>query len=273
MAVSQLRSLRLRGFNSLDLARITGNAGEIFFDQTSTSLRVMDGETLGGKAIAGGLTVGDLPPSNPQNGQQWLNSITGVIYVWYVDILGGQWIQPITQPVGAIEEEFELAAATLSEFGGVIIDDESISIDENGIISAIQTNTFTNPELLGIATISLPSGSVNSITGATGVVTHDVGLLGTTFYHSSVTSNFTANFTNVPLTNNQSTTVNLIIDQTSTARIPSAVQINGNPETIRWLNNETPAGNSNALDIFSFILIRISGSWIVVGSATSEGAE
>lgn len=273
MTGSQFRSLRLRGFDSSDLSRITGFRGEIFFDQSTTSLRVMDGETIGGRAIAGGLTVGDLAPSNPQNGQQWLNSITGVIYVWYVDVLGGQWIQPITQPVGIIEEEFQLEAASLIVFGGVIIDDQSISIDEDGIISAIQTNTFTDPELLGITTISLPSGSLNSITGATGVVVHDIGSLGTTFYHSEVASNFTANFINVPLTNNQSTTINLIIDQTDTAYIPSAVQINGSPETIRWLNNQIPAGTASTVDTFSFILIRINGSWIVVGSSTSEGEE
>ena len=275
MAVIPERSIRLRGFSSIDLSRITGSKGEIYFDQNNVSLRIMDGETQGGKAIVAGVTASDTPPSQPQAGQQWLRTSTGVLYVWYVDVLGGQWIQPVADPVGVIPEPetFSLSVATINSLGGVIIDDESIEIDEEGIISALFTNNFDSPELLGITTVSLPSNSINTLSGSTGIVDHDIDALGTTFYHVSVASNFTANFINLPLTDYQSTTVTLVLDQGSTAYIPNALQINGAAQTINWLNDEVPAGTANAIDIFSFILLRINESWIVAGSSTSEGAE
>lgn len=228
----------------------------------NTALGVLGGSSL---------TIDDTPPLSPQSGQLWFNSVTGKIYLWYVDTLGGQWIQPSSDPITEIAPEYELSTATVDQYGGVIIDTQSISIDGNGIISAIQTVSFNNPELLGIATIYLPSSTLNSIVGATGTVVHDVGSLGTSYYYSSVISNFTANFTNVSLTNNQSTTINLSIDQDIIAYIPNAVQINGIPQTVNWLNNIVPIGTPNTLDIFSFTLIRISGSWIVVGNSTSGG--
>lgn len=275
MALLPERSIRLRGFSSIDLGRLTGSKGEIYFDQSNTSLRIMDGQTKGGKAIAAGVTSSDIPPTSPQAGQQWFNTVTGVLYIWYVDVLGGQWIQPVTRPVGIIEEpeEFSLLAATASDLGGVIIDEDSISIDENGIISAIFTNSFDNPELLGITTVTLPVSSVNVLTGSTGVVSHDIGSAGNTFYHVNVVSNFTANFINVPLGDYQSTTITLVLEQGSIPYIPDAVQIDGSPQTINWLNNEVPTGTINATDIFSFVLLRINGIWIVAASSTSEGAE
>lgn len=275
MAVIPERSIRLRGFSSAELSRITGSKGEIYFDQNNISLRIMDGEAKGGKAIVAGVTASDTPPTQPQSGQQWLRTSTGVLYVWYVDVLGGQWIQPVADPVGVIPEPetFSLSAATFNTLGGVIIDDESIEINEDGIISALFTNNFDSPELLGITTVSLPSASINTITGATGVVNHDIDALGTTFYHVNIASDFTANFINVPLTDYQSTTITLVLEQSSTAYIPNALQINGASQTINWINNEIPAGTADAVDIFSFILLRINGSWIVAGSSTSEGAE
>jgi hypothetical protein len=253
MALLPERSIRLRGFSSIDLGRLVGSKGEVFFDQSNTSLRIMDGQTRGGKAIAAGVTTGDTPPTSPQAGQQWFNTVTGVLYIWYVDVLGGQWIQPVTEPVGVIDEpeEFSLFAATVNNLGGVIIDENSISIDENGIISALFTNSFDSPELLGITTISLPSTSINTLIGSTGVVVHDIGAVGTTFYHVNIISNFTANFTNVSLGDYQSTTIILVLEQGPIAYIPDVLQIDGSPQTINWLNNEIPAGTANDTDIFS----------------------
>lgn len=105
-------------------------------------------------------------------------------------------------------------------------------------------------------------------TSATGTVVHDFAT-SAIWYHSSITSDFTANFTNVPITNDRAITVALVLVQGSTPYISSAVQINGTASTIFWQGGSVPNGVSNGTDIISFTLIRVSNTWRVIGSLTS----
>lgn len=83
------------------------------------------------------------------------------------------------------------------------------------------------------------------------------------------TANFTANFTNVPTTNNRAITVSLIVGQGSTAYVPNAVQIGGVATTVRWAGGVAPVGTPSGVDVFTFTMIRTSGgSWAVIASAT-----
>ena len=115
------------------------------------------------------------------------------------------------------------------------------------------------------------SSILNSIFGATGTVVHDILNSGTVFYHSNVISNFIANFTNVPSTDNRSTTVSLVISQNNPAHIANGVQINGQPQTISWENSLVPTGNIGNTDIITFTLIRTSNTWLVTGSLSTHG--
>jgi len=93
-----------------------------------------------------------------------------------------------------------------------------------------------------------------------------------TFYHSSVTlgANWTANFQNVPTTDNRSVIVTVVVIQGVTPYIPNAVQIDGASQTIKWTNGSAPTGKASAVDIFSFGLIRTSSAWAqVLGSYTT----
>ena len=108
------------------------------------------------------------------------------------------------------------------------------------------------------------SEKFSSLTGATGVVAHDCDN-GHIFYHTSISANFTANFTNLGLSTNYSTNLTLILNQGATARIPSAVQINGSAQTINWQGGSAPSGTSNGIDAVSFTILRVSGSYIVLG--------
>lgn len=104
----------------------------------------------------------------------------------------------------------------------------------------------------------------SSLTGATGVVTHDCDN-GHIFYHSSISADFTANFTNLGLSSNYGTTLTLILDQGATARIPSAVQISGSAQTINWQGGSAPSGTNNGVDAVSFTILRVSGNYVVLG--------
>ena len=104
----------------------------------------------------------------------------------------------------------------------------------------------------------------SSLTGATGVVAHDCDN-GHIFYHTSISANFTANFTNLSLSDNYSTNLTLILNQGVTARIPSALQIAGSAQTINWQGGSEPSGTSNGIDAVSFTILRDSSSYIVLG--------
>jgi hypothetical protein len=134
--------------------------------------------------------------------------------------------------------------------------------------SEIYITPGTTTILNGLTTFYETTEVINTKTGATGTVVHDFST-GAVFYHSSLSANFTANFTNVPTTNNRSITVALILDQGATARIPTAVQINDAAQTIQWSGGTTPSGTNNYTDIVNFTLIRISGAWTVLGSLST----
>jgi hypothetical protein len=111
---------------------------------------------------------------------------------------------------------------------------------------------------------------LNTKIDATGPVVHDYST-GAIWYHSTPVTNFTANFTNIPTTNNRTISAVLIIDQGVTAYLPTAVQLNGAAQTINWSGATAPTGNASQIDTVSFTFIRISDSWTVIGSLTSYG--
>lgn len=113
----------------------------------------------------------------------------------------------------------------------------------------------------------------NTISNATGVVAHNYNVSGI-FTHTNISSNFTANFTNVPTTLGGLSAVvsfTLICVQGATAYYPSAVQIDGVTQVINWVDGATPTPNSNKYDVVAFTLIRSGSSWIVLGTLSSYG--
>ena len=121
-----------------------------------------------------------------------------------------------------------------------------------------------------IDTLGFLDESLSTKTSATGTVVHDIST-GTVFHHSSMSANFTANFTNVPTTNDRVINITLILIQGVTARIPSAVQIDGSAQTINWQDNTVPTGNASKKDIAVFSLIRTGSAWTVLGGLSTYG--
>ena len=132
-------------------------------------------------------------------------------------------------------------------------------------LAANSAATFTSS-----VTVQQLTEVLNTKTAATGTVTHDLST-GAVFYHSSISANFTANFTNVPTTNNRTLSVVLILSQGATAYLPTAVQIDGVGQNILWQGAAYPAGTANKVDIISYTLIN-AGSWVILGSQTIYGS-
>ena len=129
---------------------------------------------------------------------------------------------------------------------------------------------LASPSFTGTVSLQQTTELLNVKSAATGTVNHDFST-GAIWYHSAVAANFTPNFINVPTTNNRTIVVSLIISQGSTPYYPSALQIGGTSQTIKWLDSTTPTATASKVEVYSFSLIRVQSSWIVLGSQTTFG--
>jgi len=103
---------------------------------------------------------------------------------------------------------------------------------------------------------------------ATGVVEHDCSN-GHVFYHNSPDANWTANLTNLDLPPGRGTSITLVVSQGGTARIPTALQVDGAAQTINWQANTVPTGTANRHDIVSFSILNDGGTYRVFGQLVS----
>lgn len=93
---------------------------------------------------------------------------------------------------------------------------------------------------------------------------------GCVFYQGTAPSaNFTVNLTNAPTNNGYAITVSVFVTQGATGYYPSAFQVAGSAQTIKWIGGSapTPTSSSGKIDIFSFTCVRRSSAWTVFGSA------
>jgi hypothetical protein len=62
-------------------------------DQEYVRVRSAAGVSAWIRSTATGVFIGDFPPPNPVHGQQWWHSSSGNMFIWYVDVDSGQWVQ------------------------------------------------------------------------------------------------------------------------------------------------------------------------------------
>jgi len=161
-----------RGNDYLD--RRVGSLGEIFLDRQSGTLRIFNGSVRGGiqlalddlsnisnsvfvaKATAAGVgsggggasvDVAETAPEDPENGNLWLNTVTGRLYIYIDDEDTSQWIQPSVPMPGSLTD--------LNITDGT--DGQYLKTDGDGNFS------FATIDLSGYATTSaLTSATANS---------------------------------------------------------------------------------------------------------------
>ena len=109
-----------------------------------------------------------------------------------------------------------------------------------------------------------------TLTGATGTVVHDYST-GAIFYHTGAAANFTANFTNLTIAQEDACNIAIIINQGNTGYIPNAVQIGGVAQTIIWQGNSAPTATDNGTDSFSFTILNDGGTYVVLGQMVTFG--
>jgi hypothetical protein len=171
------------------LDRKSGARGEIFFDRTANSLRLYDGINAGGinlaksdlsnvsnaeflaKATAAGVeggssgnvTVSVSPtiPGSPTNGNLWLNTETGILYVYINDGNSNQWIQPAVPSVYV-----DLTGLATETFVTTAIDNIP-EVDLTGLATETFVTTAIDniPEvdLTGLATETFVNNTISSL--------------------------------------------------------------------------------------------------------------
>jgi len=154
--------------------------------------------------------------------------------------------------------------STLSSSGALVV--------SGGVGIGGTLNVGADLSITGLTTLTYTSEKLTTKTsaGSAGTVTHDLST-GSIFYHSSISNNFTANFTNVPTTNDRAIGVTLVLAQGGTGYIVNVLQIDGSTQTIKWVNNTTPTGTANKVDIVGFSLIRTGSAWTVLGQYSTYG--
>lgn len=244
--------------------------------------------------------VSDISPSSPESGNLWLNTVNGKLYIYINDGDSSQWIQPAVKTFSGNYNDLtnkpvlSTVSATGSYndlldrpiFGDSGFDGSYSSLGGTPDLSVYQLSaeafdgdynslsniptSFEDLTLTGTTILQQSSELLTNISGATGTVAHNFET-GAVFNHVTIVSNFTANFTNLPTTNNRATNIVLILNQGATAYIPNAVEIDGVSRTVNWQGGSVPAGNINNIDLVSFTFTRISNTWTVLGSLTTYG--
>ncbi len=162
-------------------------------------------------------------------------------------------------------------ALTLS--GNIAVNGGSITTTAATLVigGSTTTGSFQGAvQVDGRSTLSSITEKMVPSVGGTGTVSYDL-TLASIFYANAPTGDITANFTNVPTNNNRVITPTVILSQSATARIVSAVQIDSSPATINWANGVTPTGTANKQDVFGFSLIRSGSAWKVLGQMSTYG--
>lgn len=155
--------------------------------------------------------------------------------------------------------------------GILTVDSVTANASVNTTYLNVSGAVTSNLTVQGYTTLQQTSEVVNTIlTASSGVINYNVAT-GAIFYHTSVTGSITANFVNVPTTNNRTNVVNIVIAQGASPYSVSAVQVNGAAQVIKYPNAAIPTAVANRTEFYTYDFLRVNNAWVVTGSMTSYG--
>lgn len=140
-------------------------------------------------------------------------------------------------------------------------------------VSAGTVTTNAQPNITSVGSLaSLTVDGTTTLAETTEVVAVPTGTtydytLSSIFYVNQPGANFTPNFTNLPTTDNRITVITLIINQSATPGMPTAMQIGGTSQTIKWPSGTLPTGVASSIQTVAFAFLRYGAAWIVTGSS------
>jgi len=152
---------------------------------------------------------------------------------------------------------------------GIVLSDGTVSdlnvtndITYDGLTFSINTNTV----FLGQVNMQQVVEKIISST-ASSEIEYDFSQ-SAIWYHNDLSGNFTASFINVP-ESDSAITLNIVIEQSGTAYLPTDAKINGNTYTIYWNSGILPTGTPNFVDIVGLSILQFNSSIKVLGQVSS----
>jgi hypothetical protein len=228
------------------------------------------------QVIAGTLNIVDSVIRASSNTANAVTASVGTV----VTLMNNQIVTPTADNVARvsiagyhsiISVVYDKANSTLSNSLNSVVYFQTANVDSLVSSSNIAGNNISATSVsTNVLNVKNVFETTNALSAATGTVTHNCAL-GQIFVHSSISANFTANFTNVTLPANNATSFTLVLNQGGTAYVPTAVQIGGQAQTVNWQGGTQPAGSANKKDVVSFSVVNNNGTFITLGQLTTFG--
>ena len=196
---------------------------------------------------------------------------TGSIGVGYTGSIGVGYTGSSGTLNGTTNQSITITNSTpsISAETGALVVSGGVGISGNLYLGG-NINITNGLSINGIASFNSSSETIVTLPSSTGTVTHDISL-GSTFFHTTPSTNFVANITNVPLTSNKATVVCICVEQGATPYLPSDIQINGQSQSIKWSGGVSPTGNASKIDIIALSLMMVGSTWKILGQASYFG--
>jgi hypothetical protein len=175
---------------------------------------------------------------------------------------------------------------TTSTFVGTLSGNASTATTAGTVTTAAQTNitslgTLTSLNVSGTTTLA-PILEKATVVGTSipSAINFDAVTAAVIYYTVNATSNWTVNFRgnigtalNTMMATGQSLTLALLVKQGATPYYPTTHTIDGSTVTVLWQNGlAASAGNANAVDIYTYTIIKTAGNTYTVLAAQTKFA-
>jgi len=168
--------------------------------------------------------------------------------------------------------------STISNTGTVTLPTATTTLVGTDTTDTLTNKTLTDP-VLNDPIIKTPEEVWTVVAAAPTTTTNiDTGSSGAHLYTSNATANFTLNFRynsgaslNGRLSVGHSVTVAVAVTNGTTGYYPTAIQVDGVAQTVRWQGGNAPAGgNANSIDVYAVTIIKTAATptYTVLGSQT-----
>jgi len=141
------------------------------------------------------------------------------------------------------------------------------------VSGTLTTPTLSNPTITtGTQTasvlISPEERTTVAAVAATGTVQFDASTQGVLYYTTAASANWTLNVRgtsgttlNSILATGDAITISFLVTNGATARVHSALTIDGNAQTVLWSGGTAPAaGNASGVDVYSFTIVKTAAT-------------
>lgn len=193
-------------------------------------------------------------PTSITTGTVWNDTTNNQLKVWS----GSAWVSyaPINNPT----------------FTGSVTTPSASATSASITTANITTASVATLNVSGLVTIAESTESLATGTISANVFTADFATSALFYITTAPSANFTINVTNLPTTDNRVTVLSFFVIQGATGYIPSALQIGGASQTIKWSGGSapTPTSSSGKVDVFTFTFIRRSSAWEVLGTSDTN---